>query len=543
MAKADGGLIGRLMGARDEASGPVWIAELSSEVKADFGRLIKELRLLETAQDEGRRNAPPTSDTNVNGTQLRIVGRIAQGLRALNAFLAEHLGEAVGAAQMRLPETLDVDHARAEIDGRIASALAERQTDLVALREHELETQRDLNYFRRRHDLHRAASYRESPLLVFAILVGMFVVESFANAFLLRRISEQGWVGGVALAAVISLINLGLGIIAGGVGWRLIGHRFPLQRVIGWVVAAGALALAFFWNIFAAHFREVAELAVDSDQGPGLGAHALDAMAHIKAHGLFGLSTILSWGLFALGLLVHLIASREAWDDMADRYWDYRRYHRAYRIARVDYEEAVAEAKAAADEEAREVLSDLEDRFIPQVMQRDRLSALAELGSRRLAEGRDAEAEWLRQGAALLKAYRDENVHVRSEPPPAYFARYPDADIYRRGLDPGAADQREADARALAQFQAQLQEMARTAADIQARNGAALSALRSHVVETIAGLTTRIDSLRAAVDREAGANLSRYAPDRSAPPPTEPGLDNAGSGPDASERAEPNFGA
>jgi len=535
MAKADGGLIGRLMGARDEASGPVWIAELSSEVKADFGRLAKELRLLETAQDEGRRNAPPPGDTDLNGTQLRIVGRIAQGLRALNAYLAEHLGEAVAAAQARLPQALDADHARAEIDGRIASALAERQADLVALREQELETQRDLNYFRRRHDLHRAASYRESPLLVFAILVGMFVVESFANAFLLRRISEQGWVGGVALAAVISLINLGLGIIGGGVGWRLIGHRFPVQRAIGWAVAASALILAFFWNIFAAHFREVAELAVDSDAGgaagSGLAGHALDAMAHIKAHGLFGLSTILSWGLFALGLLVHLVASREAWDDMADRYWDYRRYDRAYRIARLDYEDAVAEAKAAADEEAREVLADLESRFTPQVMQRDRLSALAELGARRLAEGRDAEAEWVRQGAALLKAYRDENVHVRSEPAPAYFARYPEADLYRRGVDVGAADQREADARALAQFQAQLQDAAQTAADVQARNASALTALRTYVVETIAGLAARIDSLRASVDREAGANLSRYTPDRAAPTV------------DQAERVEPHFGA
>jgi len=304
-----------------------------------------------------------------------------------------------------------------------------------------------------------------------------------------------------------------------------------LQRAIGWSVAAAALILAFFWNIFAAHFREVAELAVDADGTSSLAGHALDAMAHIRAHGLFGLSTILSWGLFALGLLVHLVASREAWDDMADRYWDYRRYDRAYRIARLDYEDAVAEAKAAADEEAREVLSDLEDRFSPQVLQRDRLSALAELGARRLAEGRDAEAEWLRQGGALLKAYRDENSHVRSDPAPAYFARYPDAEVYRRGLDGASAEQRDADARALAQLQTQLQAAAQTAGEVQGRNAASLTALRSHVVETITGLGARIDSLRAAVDREAGANLSRYTPEGRAPTVAEP------------TRVEPHFGA
>jgi hypothetical protein len=98
-------------------------------------------------------------------------------------------------------------------------------------------------------------------------------------------------------------------------------------------------------------------------------------------------------------------------------------------------------------------------------------------------------------------------------------------------VDPGAADQREADARALAQFQAQLQEAAQTAADVQARNASALTALRSYVVETIAGLAARIDNLRAAVDREAGANLSRYTPDRAAPIA------------DGSGRVEPHFGA
>ncbi len=176
-------------------------------------------------------------------------------------------------------------------------------------------------------------------------------------------------------------------------------------------------------------------------------------------------------------------------------------------------------------------MSDLEGRFSPQGMQRDRLSALAELGARRRAEGRDAEAEWLRQGAALLKAYRDENVHVRSEPAPAYFARYPDAEVYRRGLDSAGADPRDADARALNQLQAQLQDAAQIAAEVQARNASALTALRSYVVETIAGLSARIDSLRAAVDREAGANLSRYTPDRSAAPVEE------------TARVEPHFGA
>jgi hypothetical protein len=519
MAKAPGtGLMGRLRGTRDDSSGPIWIPEIDAEHRADLGRLKRELRVLEGAQDDGRRNQPSTHATAPNAAEGLIVGRIATGLRELNAWLAGQMGHAATIAQKRVPEALTPEQARAEIDSRISQVLAERRSDLVALREQELETQRDLNYFRRRHGLNRAASYRESTLLPFAILVGAFVLESFVNAFLLRRISEQGWVGGVVLAGVISLVNISLGVFGGGVGWRLAGHKFPLQRAIGWAVTVGALVLAFFWNIYAAHFREVAEAAADAGTQSTLAGHAVDALAHIKAHGILGLTSLFSWGLFALGLLVHLAASREAWDDMADRYWDYRRYDRAYRIARLDYEDTVAEAKAAALEESREVLAALEETYAPAAQERDRLSALAELAGRRLAEARDAEAEWIRQGGALIKAYRDENAQVRSDPPPAYFTRFPDAETYRHGGPVAEAADLDISRANAERASSQMQASAEAAVRIQSDNAAALSGLRAYVTEAANNLQARVDGLRQSVDREADANLNRHAP------PAEPSM-------------------
>ncbi len=513
MAKSGAGLMGRLRGERAEG-GALWIPELGADQRADFGRLKRELRVLETAQDDGRRNQPPSSAFAPTGAELQIIGRVSQGLRDVNAFLASALGEAAAQGARRVPGELTPEHARAEIDSRISGVLSERRTDLVALREEELETQRDLNYFRRRHELHRAASYRESTLLPFAILVGAFVLESFANAFLLRRISEQGWVGGVVLAAVISLVNISLGVVGGVVGWRLVGHRFPLQKMVGWAVSVAAIVLAFFWNIYAAHFREVAEQAVNTGTTATLANHAVDALADIKAHGLLGLTSLFSWGLFALGLLVHLAASREAWDDMADRYWDYRRYDRAY-TARLDYEDTVADAKAAAVEASREVLAELEATYAPHTQDRDRLLALAELAQRRLAEGRDAEAEWVHQGAGLIKAYRDENAQVRSDPAPAYFAGHVEPDVYRHGIVgavPAAAAELEASRANAERAEVQIRHDADAAARIHAANRSALSGLKAYVTEAADGLPARIDGLKTAVDREADANLNRRAP-------------------------------
>ena len=555
MAKGGAGLMGRLRGEAGREGGALWIPELGADQRADFVRLKRELRVLETAQDDGRRNQPPTSASAPTGAELQIIGRVAQGLRDVNAFLASALGEASAQAGRRVPGELTPEHARAEIDSRIGHVLSERRTDLVALREEELETQRDLNYFRRRHELHRAASYRESTLLPFAILVGAFVLESFANAFLLRRISEQGWVGGVVLAAVISLVNISLGVFGGGVGWRLVGHRFPLQKAVGWAVSIAALVLAFFWNIYAAHFREVAEQAVNSGTTATLANHAVDALADIKAHGILGLTSLFSWGLFALGLLVHLAASREAWDDMADRYWDYRRYDRAYRTARLDYEDTVADAKAAAVEASREVLSELEGAYAPHTQDRDRLLALAELAQRRLAEGRDAEAEWVRQGGALIKAYRDENAQVRSDPAPDYFALHVEPDTYRHGIAgavPAAAAELEASRGNAERAEVQIRRDAAAAARIHAANQSALAGLKAYVTEAADGLQARIDGLKTAVDREADANLNRRAPvaerplDRSAAAPAQgEHLRRAtdATGPIAAGEGQPSAGA
>ena len=120
MAKAPGtGLMGRLRGSRDDSSGPIWIPEIDAEHRADLGRLKRELRVLEGAQDDGRRNQPPSSAITPNAAETLIVGRIATGLRELNAWLAGLLGQAAATAQKRVPAALTPEQARAEIDSRI----------------------------------------------------------------------------------------------------------------------------------------------------------------------------------------------------------------------------------------------------------------------------------------------------------------------------------------------------------------------------------------------------------------------------------------
>lgn len=522
MAKPLGRLLSGLTGSR---GANVDIPEIDPALRPDPERLKRELDVLEAARADGRTNAPPTVSRGFNEAQTRVVNRVADGLARLHRSTAERLGEALIDAGRRLPRTLDETVAASAMDARIASVLHDRRSGLVELREAELETRRNLSYFRRRHGLNRAANYRESGLLFFAVILGSLVLESFANAFLLRRIAEQGLLGGVVLAALISAVNVSLGVIAGGVGWRLVGHRFPPQRILGLFTLILAHSGALLWNLFVAHFREVAEAAVATGD-PGIGGYTVDTLRHIREHGWFGLSSLLSWGLFAVGLAIHLFVSREAWDDMADRYWDYKRYDQTYRRARGDYEDAVADAKAAALDDARAVLNDLEATHERQGAGRAEIAAMAEIAERRLTEARDAESEWVRTGAGLLRSYRDENRLVRTDPAPAYFADAPTADNFHTpDLQAEAAQSRRASAEAVAS----LHKLVNDAQKLQDYNGDVLGRLNARLSEQVAGLLERIDALKATIDTEAEANLAGQGtaavPISSAPEPASPFLE------------------
>ncbi|MBW3558210.1 MAG: hypothetical protein KY449_00365 [Proteobacteria bacterium] len=500
-----GAPLGRLLsGLAGGRNATVDIPGIDPVLRPDAERLKRELDVLEAARADGRTNTPPTASRTLNEPQQRIVDRVAEGMARLNRATAERLGEALIDAGRRLPRTLDEAAAAAAMDARIASVLHDRRSGLVELREAELETRRNLSYFRRRHGLNRAANYRASSLLFFAVIIGSLVLESFANAFLLRRIAEQGLIGGVVLAALISAVNVALGVIAGGVGWRLVGHKFPPQRLLGLFTLILAHSGALLWNLFVAHFREVAEAAVAAGT-PDLGGYTVDTLRHIRQNGWFGLSGLLSWGLFAIGLTVHLFVSREAWDDMADRYWDYKRYDQTYRRARGDYEDAVADAKGAALDDARAVLNDLEDQHERQAAARAQIAEMAELAERRLQEARDAESEWVRTGAALLRAYRDENRLVRTDPAPAWFADQSVADDFRNpALDAEAEQSRRASAEAVAS----LHKLVSDAQKLQDFNGDVLGRLNARLSEQVAGLLERIDALKATIDSEAERNLA-----------------------------------
>lgn len=439
--------VGEMSDDESSWSKTIWIPtidEADIELMPDEEGMSKQMAIKKRAIDAGQKDLPSRKDEHLDDTQMQLCKNIFEGILRLNEFLAEQLGKAVKSASEKIVHVEDAKRVRAKIDKGLTAAFEDRRNVLKQLRFTDLQTKRDLNAFARRNGLLRAAHYKESLLLPVAILVAMFVGESLINGFVLAQVSDQGVLGGVVIAGMISAFNLGTGILAGLWGWRNLFHIEPVRKVLGGVLTAFFHGLALVGNIFVAHYREAAELMAGNSQASlDFGRLGRDAIQHLTIAGPFGMTSLPAWGLLIVGLVIHAWAAKEGFEDLADPYPAYRKHDRAWRAAAAAYEEALEDLR----DEARDAIESIEhgaDAAARRAAAAERaVKELKNLAMQRHQEVLNSEDAWVTAGNRLLKMYRDENVGIR-EQGPAYFEVFPSADAYRTGAF-GAGLKRSAD--------------------------------------------------------------------------------------------------
>lgn len=491
----------------------IWIPEISPERRIRVNQLEQELDLEERARSDGRLNRPETGDTTLNEPQLEVCNRIFSGILLLNQFLADELSKALAAARKRKPRKLQIQDYKSKIAYETNGVFAEFGPEINSLRRDDLTYQKDLRYFRSRNKLNRTASYRISLWLPLGLICALFVIESLANGLLFQNIVENGVLGGAFLAALISAINVILGIAAGLYGWRYIGHIDLIKKIQGWSVTILLHLFAIFWNFMAAHFREVAEAAAQNPNFDfNLATLANQAWNHIGAAGLTGIMSIFSWALLALGLIIHFIAAKEGWDDLADRYPDYKKVDRRAREARDRFEEAVVELRADAAEVANDVIREAEREYEASRRDLNAIAGLVDLAQQREKEVRDSEDEWVGGGTQLLKMYRDLNIEIREgdTEPPVYFSNYPSAADYRtRNFGAGArmvdaVDKHVEDAKGTLE---KLEALKTDSETIVERNSESLALVRSHANQVLERLDGRVKAAKSLATKEVKEDL------------------------------------
>jgi hypothetical protein len=486
---------------------PAWIPEIDDGLIARYERLKKDLGIEKAAHRDGHDNVPAASETDLNETQLRIRDTAVEKISLLNAFLSDQLGIA---AKNMLGKADRLDFANRELEATTTFNRALTENARLKRASEELSAaEQGLRYFVAEHHLSRAPHYVESSWLFAAIIFALLVVESLANGYILKEVSEGGWTGGVLLAMGISSVNVLLGIFGGMVGWRLIAYRHPIGKTIGWTVTVATLVGASIWNVFVAHYRQVAEAVARAgsqstslfdDPGQNL---FVDAWRHMQEAGWLGLDSIWAWLLLVLGLAVFFTTGYKAWNDF-DRYWDYRKYDLKRKKAEDDFEEECEKVMDEALRRVDEIFATCRKQAAEMMARAATSEHVADLAEQRLVEVADSNEQWIGEANRLLRFYRDENQKVRNPSlgVPAYWDRYPTQDEYQKLLartasgGPRNAELINAQIATLRQKRAQIQGI------VQA-NAAALSQFEKFAIGLKATAPDRVRELRSGARTQA----------------------------------------
>ncbi|HSQ60391.1 MAG TPA: hypothetical protein VLT84_08160 [Acidobacteriota bacterium] len=300
-----------------------------------------------------------------------------------------------------------VAQAAGDVDREVGSA-GELAT-LWAERERRL---RDLRVFARDHGLARDAHYPASAWLHFGIVAVLLLVEACANAWLFSEAADFGLLGGFLGASGVALVNVGSAFATGRMVLPWLAHRSRVGRVLGFVGLVLAVAFAGGFNLVVAAYRD--RLASGT---------AAAASLHDLLGDPFGLG-FLSAALLATGLLTWGISLLKGYTS-DDGYPFYGVRDRAFRNADRAFLEARDEQVARVVARVQRLPLDLQEELGRGRAALSGLDAIV-VQAYRVRDGYETDrADIQARCTALLKAWREENLFVRTSPPPAYFAEYP----------------------------------------------------------------------------------------------------------------------
>ncbi|MGK9166052.1 hypothetical protein KXR53_07130 [Inquilinus limosus] len=379
--------------------------------------IARRLDLEREAECRGKEDLPQTDAIDLDVVESKIVDEVSEirrvGLTAYESEMRVYADRMSG---------LDIEGKVSEIDVSISngiSALRERVhigTDHLYLQGERLKLLREeLERFRHRHRLDRTAHLPTSAKrhIMQAVILLMLAAESIINGSFFMESNELGLIGGVFTACTVSAINIFFSFLFGRMAIQ-VNHRNWIRKLVGAAAFLAFLAFAIGFNLFVAHFREVAGLV-------NWEAAARQAAGQFWADPL-GLTIFNSWILVFVGFAFATVAWIEGygWDDPYPGFGNvWRRWERS--IADYAHEkeillEELRDTKDEVLETIRNARADIASRV------RNYLQASDYRDHLRLAL--PVFLEQTQQAAnSLIGQYREINLWHRSSPAPEYFAR------------------------------------------------------------------------------------------------------------------------
>ena len=420
----------------------------SSAVFPDINkeRIARDLNLKRLGQERGQENLPETGAETLDHVELLAVSRVEElRRRGIENFetnrrvYSERLNQAVSARMMVETEANDAK-------ARFAEEVTKWRSRMVTPRERVQETFRWRRSFRERNRLERPAKAASSWPSIIGFSLMMILLESVANAFLFAPNHILGFLGGTAVAFLVSLTNVALSFLFGRASRYINCRGFwnLLKKFFGLLFALFSVAFAIAFNLFVAHFRGEIEKGAEWQKASEEAVKTMMTAVETMRFGQLFPDSFESYLLLLFGMLISVVTFLKGYHS-SDPYPHYSAVNQDVMEAREEYLEfledsidTLAEQKdeavdtlRMANEEVHSHINDSVDALFGQQALHSNLTPFLEQC--------DVSANY------LLAVYRDANKAAREDDPPAGFrARY----AFREFEMPAEANDRRAEAEA-----------------------------------------------------------------------------------------------
>lgn len=389
-----------------------WDPTLERFPEINIEALTKDIFIDKRGKEDGSRDQPPPEAlmlTTAEQAAVEAVGKLRREALTNYEIELQALRQRIASAKS------DTSEIRLKI-GDAISALErlerEEELRLEPARRDVAAYQGKVEHFLKKHGAVAPPKPMKGAFFTFALMAFLFVFESLMNGFFFAERNDMGRVGGVGQAAIISLINLAVGFLA-GFFQRYVNLKGFFPKVIGCFAVLAWLIITVPFNLAVAHFRNALETSLPWED-------ALKEAVTLTISNPFQLDSLSSWTLLLIGLIVTFSAFlKGAWigDPIPgfNAIWDQsefamNRYSDAFNSAHTELDDRFMEERDALQSEVERRRADLRS-ATDALLSRKTMSS----GLNVFLETADAAANM------LLKHYREANQKARKSPSPKYF--------------------------------------------------------------------------------------------------------------------------
>ncbi len=385
----------------------------------DSEKIAKELNIDQVAVQDAGQDMPKTSSQDLSPLERKIQAKITD----FYGKSIDNCGDEI--IERRIDDTRALrqqnGHAGqiSTLKIKLEAKYAEGKANIERFHKKYTKDKNNLDFFKKDHNLISPADLKSQTAKIISILIvfGMFIFETSTNTSFLAVSVEGGILGALALASVVSFINIVTSFLVGRFVITNLSHKKKSNINRSRLVLLIYIPIVIYINFAIGVFRSLSQNAMETFSTEALRDAAQQAawpFANISGN------TLESNGLIIIGLLFAVIAVLDGY-FFDEPYPGYAKFTRDADKSSKDFEDS----KSKLFDTLYNLQRSGNKQFLK--LKEDRLQANIQWGHSIDAVQRaftDYEV-WVKNlniaGNNLLKQYRAKNKQFRASPPPEYF--------------------------------------------------------------------------------------------------------------------------